>query len=107
MTLLMRISLVLMLSTTTLGVFASQADEDKATIEEIIIAIENGWESGQGRPFYEHYLDHKGARYIESGGQNTGLSDLVENHVEPNASPSIYWIWILQLMTIWHGRLRP
>ena len=83
MTLLMRISLVLMLSTTTLGVFASQADEDKATIEEIIIAIENGWESGQGRPFYEHYLDHKGARYIESGGQNTGLSDLVENHVEP------------------------
>ena len=39
----MRISLVLMLSTTTLGVFASQADEDKATIEEIIIAIENGW----------------------------------------------------------------
>ena len=41
MTLLMRISLVLMLSTTTLGVFASQADEDKATIEEIIIAIEN------------------------------------------------------------------
>ncbi|MFD2819753.1 nuclear transport factor 2 family protein [Paraglaciecola chathamensis] len=79
----MRISLVLMLSTTTLGVFASQADEDKATIEEIIIAIENGWESGQGRPFYEHYLDHKGARYIESGGQNTGLSDLVENHVEP------------------------
>ena len=105
MTLLMRISLVLMLSTTTLGVFASQADEDKATIEEIIIAIENGWESGQGRPFYEHYLDHKGARYIESVISSKIMWSQRKKY--SNASPSIYWIWILQLMTIWHGRLRP
>ena len=79
MTLLMRISLVLMLSTTTLGVFASQADEDKATIEEIIIAIENGWESGQGRPFYEHYLDHKGAL---AAGQIVGGTDARENAID-------------------------
>lgn len=83
MALFIRISLILILSATALGVSASQKDEDKAAIEEIIVVIENGWESGNGRPFYEHYLDHKGARYIESGGQNIGLSDLVENHVEP------------------------
>lgn len=83
MTLFIRATFMLLISTLTLGVSASQADADKAAIEEIISAVEKGWESGEGQPFYQHYLDHAGARYIESGGQNTGLSDLVENHVEP------------------------
>jgi ketosteroid isomerase-like protein len=83
MTLFIRAALILLLSATVLGVSASQLDADKTAITEIISAIEKGWESGDGRPFHQHYLDHKGARYIESGGQNTGLSDLVENHVEP------------------------
>jgi len=46
-------------------------------------AIQKGWEDGDGTPFRTHFLDFEGARYFESGGQNTGLSDLVENHVEP------------------------
>lgn len=49
----------------------------------IIDAIEKGWEQGDGTPFREHYYDFAGARYIESGGQNEGLNDLVEHHVEP------------------------
>lgn len=58
-------------------------DEDTAALLAIIDAIEKGWENGDGRPFREHFLDFEGARYIESGGQNEGLSDLVEHHVEP------------------------
>ena len=38
---------------------------------------------GDGTPFREHYLDYDGARYVESGGQNEGLTDLIEHHVEP------------------------
>lgn len=34
-------------------------------------------------PFRKHFLDLTGARYIESGGQNIGLDDLVLHHVEP------------------------
>ncbi len=61
-----------------------QAEEiDSAALISIIDAIEKGWEQGNGQPFREHYLDFDGARYIESGGQNKGLSDLVEHHVEP------------------------
>ena len=61
-----------------------QAQEgDTAALVAIIGAIEKGWEQGDGQPFREHYLDFEGARYIESGGQNEGLSDLVDHHVEP------------------------
>ena len=63
------------------GVMAS--DTDDAAITSIISAIEEGWENGDGTPFREHFLDFEGARYIESGGQNEGLDDLVDNHVEP------------------------
>lgn len=56
--------------------------DDKA-IKSIITAIQKGWEDGDGTPFRSHFLDYEGARYFESGGQNTGLNDLVENHVEP------------------------
>ncbi len=58
-------------------------DDDSAALVAIIDAIEKGWEQGDGTPFREHYLDFEGARYVESGGQNEGLTDLVEHHVEP------------------------
>lgn len=61
-----------------------QAEEDDAEkLAEIIQAVARGWEQADGTPFRDHYLDFEGARYIEGGGQNTGLSDLVEHHVEP------------------------
>lgn len=56
---------------------------DDVAIKAIITAIQKGWEEGDGTPFRSNFLDYEGARYFESGGQNTGLSDLVENHVEP------------------------
>ena len=52
-------------------------------IIEIIQSIEKGWETGNGVPFRQHFLDFDGARYIESGGQNEGLNDLITHHVEP------------------------
>ena len=58
-------------------------ENDSVALVAIIDAVEKGWEQGDGTPFRDHFLDFEGARYIESGGQNTGLSDLVENHVEP------------------------
>lgn len=62
-------------------VFASESDITK--INNIIKEIKVGWESGSGEPFKRHYLDFQGARYFESGGQNRGLNDLVDHHVEP------------------------
>jgi len=62
---------------------ASAQDDDAAQLVTIIHAIEKGWEDADGTPFREHFLDFDGARYIESGGQNNGLTDLVEHHVEP------------------------
>lgn len=62
------------------------ADDTANTEQElidIIHAIEKGWETADGTPFRNNYLDFEGARYIESGGQNEGLTDLVEHHVEP------------------------
>jgi len=59
------------------------ADDDSAALVAIIHAVENGWEQADGTPFRENFLDFEGARYIESGGQNDGLDDLVEHHVEP------------------------
>ena len=56
--------------------------EDKE-IFAIMEAIEKGWEQGDGTPFRQHFLDYDEARYFESGGENTGLEDLVVNHVEP------------------------
>ncbi len=59
------------------------ANEDDQQIKSIINEIKYGWENGDGAPFRKNFLDFEGARYIESGGQNEGLSDLVEHHVEP------------------------
>ena len=58
-------------------------ESDSAELAAVINAIEKGWEQGDGQPFREHYLDFPGARYIEGGGQNEGLADLIGHHVEP------------------------
>ncbi len=58
-------------------------EDDAAALTAIVHAVAKGWEQADGTPFREHFLDFEGARYIESGGQNVGLDDLVEHHVEP------------------------
>ena len=58
---------------------------DAALLESIIEDVRVGWEQGDGDKFYAHFLDWEGARYFEGGGQNIGLRDLVENHVEPES----------------------
>ncbi|WP_417446439.1 DUF2231 domain-containing protein [Kangiella sp.] len=57
--------------------------DDRAYIQQIIADVKYGWENGDGAPFRKHFLDFEGARYVESGGQNEGLDDLVTHHVEP------------------------
>lgn len=59
------------------------ADTDRDDIQQILNAMKLGWEQADGAPFREHFLDYDGARYVESGGQNVGLADLIEHHVEP------------------------
>lgn len=59
------------------------AQNDDEIIKTIINDIKIGWETGSGEPFRKNFLDFDGARYIESGGQNAGLSDLIDHHVEP------------------------
>ena len=56
---------------------------DEALIRAIIADVEAGWENADGAPFERHYLDFAGARYVESGGQNEGLRDLIDHHVVP------------------------
>lgn len=62
---------------------SNSQDDDVAAIAHIVAAVERGWETADGTPFREHFLDFDGARYIESGGQNLGLDDLIDHHVEP------------------------
>ncbi|MFT5233094.1 MAG: hypothetical protein ACI9UK_001311 [Candidatus Krumholzibacteriia bacterium] len=62
---------------------ATEAPHDPALIEAIIADVAVGWETADGAPFRQHFLDFPGARYVESGGQNSSLQDLIENHVEP------------------------
>ena len=57
--------------------------EDPAALEAIIQDIKSGWENADGDAFRRHFLDFPGARYVETGSQNEGLEDLIENHVEP------------------------
>lgn len=61
----------------------AESDKDQAALIGIIEAIEKGWEEADGSAFRQHYLDFNGARYFESGGQNRGLDDLINHHVEP------------------------
>jgi hypothetical protein len=74
-----RIVGVIVLVIVVQGARASDRDDILAIIE----AVDLGWENADGMPFKEHFLDYDGARYIESGGQNVGLDDLIDNHVEP------------------------
>lgn len=74
---------LLMLLMTTLAPAGDSPDE--LALNRIIEAVRNGWLEADGAPFREHFLDFDGARYIESGGQNEGLTDLIEHHVEPEA----------------------
>jgi len=67
------------------GCVAPADDADRDALVSIINAVERGWEQADGAPFREHFLNFEGARYIESGGQNDGLDDLIEHHVEPEA----------------------
>lgn len=76
-----RIAGVALLLLGAASVWASPNDEE--AIRDIIAAVEYGWENGDGAPFRQHFLDFEGARYVESGGQNEGLDDLVTHHVEP------------------------
>ena len=59
------------------------AQNHDAVLRDIIEAIRVGWIEADGTPFREHFLDFEGARYFEGGGQNVGLTDLIEHHVEP------------------------
>lgn len=61
----------------------TEADNSRPDLLAIIAAVEKGWETADGAPFRDHFLDVDGARYVESGGQNLGLQDLIEHHVEP------------------------
>ena len=65
------------------SILPASPGEDDDQLRQIIAAIESGWEGGDGAPFHKHFLGQQGARYIETGGQNEGLQDLVEHHVEP------------------------
>ncbi len=67
----------------TLQPAANAQDDESDSLIAIIHAVEAGWERADGAPFREHFLDFDGARYVESGGQNEGLADLIEHHVEP------------------------
>lgn len=60
-------------------------DDDAAALVAIIDAVEKGWEQGDEEPFRKHFLDFEGARYIESGGQDAGLTHLIEHHVVPES----------------------
>ena len=62
---------------------AANASDDDDQLQQIILAIEHGWENADGAPFYRHFLGQDGARFVETGGQNEGIKDLVEHHVEP------------------------
>jgi len=73
---------LLLLAITSQTTYANE-ETDRAALLNIISAIEQGWEQADGMPFREHYLEFDGARYIEGGGQNTGLDDLIDHHVEP------------------------
>lgn len=62
------------------------ATDDEQEIRSIIEDVRQGWLNADGAPFREHFLDFDGARYFEGGGENTGLTDLIEHHVEPEAN---------------------
>lgn len=79
-------TLIISLFGVTISVADPLPDSDEDQLRYIILAVKSGWENADGGPFYQHYLNQNGARFIESGGQNIGLKDLVEHHVEPEGT---------------------
>ncbi len=78
-------AVVTLLSQAFLSQPVQAQEDDSAALIAIIDAVEKGWEQGDGQPFRKHFLDFEGARYIESGGQDAGLTHLIEHHVEPES----------------------
>lgn len=78
-----RFAIIILFGLLSFALQANAQEDDSATLIAIIDAVEKGWEQADGQPFREHYLNFEGARYIESGRQNAGLTDLIEHHVEP------------------------
>ena len=77
------LAVVGLLAVSVLQVRVHAQNDESSSLVAIIKAIEQGWEQADGKPFRQHFLDNEGARYIESGGQNTSLTDLIEHHVKP------------------------
>lgn len=76
-------AVIVLLSQSFFSQHVQAQQDDSAALIAIVDAVEKGWEHGDGRPFRQHFLDFDGARYIESGAQNTSLTELIEHHVEP------------------------
>ena len=76
-------AVVALISQTFLSQQLQAQEDDAAALVAIVHAVAKGWEQSDGTPFRKHFLDFEGARYIESGGQNAGLTDLIEHHVVP------------------------
>ena len=76
-------AIIALFGLSSFSVNAKAQEDDSAALIAIIDAVEKGWEQADGKPFWEHFLNFEGARYIESGGQNAGLTDLIEHHVVP------------------------
>lgn len=55
----------------------------KNEIIAILRLVAVGWEQGDGKVFRQYYDTDPGLRVVESGRQNAGLDDLVDNHVIP------------------------
>ena len=82
----MGLSLIMLVSGGLSAADEPSKDDDKTAILSIVQAVREGWERADGRPFRAHFLDFDGARYFESGGENTGLEDLITHHVEPEGT---------------------
>ena len=76
-------SLILISSIVTDTFAENDSQQDIQSLETIIQEVARGWEQASAQPFQVHFLDQPGARYIEGGGQNNGLDDLVDHHVIP------------------------
>ena len=83
-------TLILSIAVVMFAIPAIAMAQDDDALREIIEAVRVGWMEADGTPFREHFLDFEGARYVETGGQNEGLDDLVTNHVEPEKDAMEY-----------------
>jgi calcium/calmodulin dependent protein kinase II association protein len=84
----MKLVIVTLFAIMTMAPFSGAAanPSDIQSIETIILEIRDGWLNADRTPFDKHFLDFEGARYVESGGQNDGLTDLIEHHVVPEGN---------------------